>query len=326
MPITHTEQDLEALTLTITAEFPVSGRRLWDAYADPRQLEKFWGPPGWPATFARHDFAPGGFSHYYMTGPDGERSGGYWEFLAVEPPRYFEVRDGFAADNGEPNTQMPSMRMVFTFEEIPSGSRMVTTTYFNSVDDLEKLLAMGMLEGTKAAMGQMDAVLADLGSFAHGRATELQILSETQIRVSRIVRGSVEQVWHAYHEPELMRRWMLGPDGWTMPVCQPAGAVGESYTYEWESESGADRFGFTGELLEFSAPHRDVTTERMIGTDGPITRNELTFTAVKGGTLLSMVTTYPDSEVRDQILATGMVDGMETSYARLEREVLPNIG
>ncbi len=160
MPITNIEQDLEAITLTITAEFPVPVRRLWDAYADPRQLERFWGPPGWPATFTRHDFAPGGLSKYYMAGPDGEKSRGYWEFISVEAPDSFEVLDGFADDAGEPNTALPSVRMVFTFEEIPSGSQMVTTTHFNSKEDLEELLAMGMLEGTKAAMGQIDAVLA----------------------------------------------------------------------------------------------------------------------------------------------------------------------
>ena len=74
MPITSVEKDLDALTMTVTADFPVPVSRLWDAYADPRQLEKFWGPEGWPATFTRHDMAPGGRSEYYMTGPDGERA------------------------------------------------------------------------------------------------------------------------------------------------------------------------------------------------------------------------------------------------------------
>ena len=181
---------------------------------------------------------------------------------------------------------------------------------------------MGMLEGTKAAMGQIDAIVADLASFAAGRATDLQILSDTQARVSRVIRGSVEQVWHAHHEPDLIRRWMLGPDGWTMPVCELANRVGDSYSYQWENQEGADGFGFTGELLEVNAPYREVTTERMIGTDGPTTRNELSLTAVDGGTLASLVITYPSPEVRDQILATGMVEGMESSYARLELEVL----
>ncbi len=322
MPITAIDKDPNALTLTITADFPVSLQRLWDAYADPRQLEKFWGPPSWPATFSRHDFAPGGLSHYYMTGPDGETSGGYWKFVAVDAPHSFEVRDGFALPDGSPNTEMPSMRMVFTFSETESGSRMFMTTYFNSADELEQLLALGMLEGTEAAMGQIDDVLADLTSFVRGNLTEAQLLSDTQVRVSRVIRGSREQVWRAHHEPELLQQWLLGPDGWTMPVCEIATEVGETYTYEWMSDDDGSRFGFTGELRESVPPYRSVTTEQMIGSDGPVTLNEMTLTLVDGGTLLSIVITYPSAEVRDMILATGMTEGMETSYARLENLVL----
>lgn len=322
MPITSVTQDPEALTLTVVADFAVPVRRLWDAYADPRQIERFWGPPGWPATFTRHDVAVGGRSNYAMTGPDGERSGGYWEFLAVEEGKSFEVLDGFADDEGNPNTEMPTMRMEFTFEPTDAGSRMTTTTHFASLDELEKLVAMGMVEGMRAAMAQIDDVLADLASFAAGDGTEVQLLGDTQARISRVIRGTVEQVWRAHHEPELLRRWQLGPDGWTMPVCEVATSVGETYRYEWENEADGRSFGFTGELLEVLAPVRAVTTEAMIGMDGPVVVNELTLTPLESGTLLTMVGNYPDAETREMILATGMADGMETSYARLEREVL----
>jgi uncharacterized protein YndB with AHSA1/START domain len=97
-----------------------------------------------------------------MNGPDGAASSGYWEFLAVDAPRSFEVRDGFANADGTPNTAMPSMRMVFAFEAIPTGSRVTTTTYFPSAEALQQLLDMGMEEGMRQAMGQMDAVLAEL--------------------------------------------------------------------------------------------------------------------------------------------------------------------
>lgn len=322
MPITSVTQDPEALTLTVVADFAVPVRRLWDAYADPRQIERFWGPPGWPATFTRHDVAVGGRSNYAMTGPDGERSGGYWEFLAVDEGKSFEVVDGFADDEGNPNTEMPTMRMEFTFEPTDAGSRMTTTTHFASLDELEKLVAMGMVEGMRAAMAQIDDVLADLASFAAGNGTEVQLLGDTQARISRVIRGTVEQVWRAHHEPELLRRWQLGPDGWTMPVCEVATSVGETYRYEWENEADGRSFGFTGELLEVLAPVRAVTTEAMIGMDGPVVVNELTLTPLESGTLLTMVGNYPDAETREMILATGMADGMETSYARLEREVL----
>ena len=322
MPITSVSKDPAALTMTVVAEFPVPVQRLWDAYADPRQLERFWGPPTYPAQFTRHDMFPGGRSDYAMTGPEGDVSRGYWEYLDVRPGQSFEVTDGFAHPDGTANTDMPSMRMTFVFEEAESGSRVTTTTHFNSVDELDRLISMGMEEGMRQAMGQMDDVIADLASFAAGRATESQILSDTQVRVSRIVRGSVQQVWDAHNDPELMQRWLLGPDGWTMPVCEVATQVGDTYRYEWETVDGSGRFGFTGELLESIPPHRSVTTEQMIGMEGPGTTNEMTLTAVDGGTLLSILITYPSVEVRDMVLATGMTDGMETSYARLEREVL----
>jgi uncharacterized protein YndB with AHSA1/START domain len=322
MPITSEPKDPAALTITVLADFPVGVQRLWDAYADPRQLEKFWGPPTWPATFTRHDMFPGGMTHYSMTGPEGETSGGYWEYLSVKPLESFEVIDGFAHADGTPNRDMPSMRMVFSFAPTDTGSRLSTTTYFNSVAELDQLLQMGMEQGMREAMGQMDDILADLTSFAAGRAVAAQILSDTQVRVSRIIRGSVEQVWHAHHDADLMKRWLLGPDGWTMPVCEVAEGVGDTYRYEWQSVDGSQRFGFTGELLDSVAPHRAVTTENMIGMEGPGTTNEMTLTAVEGGTLLSILITYPSAEVRDIVLGTGMTDGMETSYARLEAEVL----
>jgi uncharacterized protein YndB with AHSA1/START domain len=322
MPITSVTKDPVALTMTVVADFPVPLQRLWDAFADPRQLERFWGPPTYPATFSRHDMHAPGRSEYWMTGPDGDVSRGYWEYLAVEPGRSFEVRDGFSNAEGSANEEMPSMRMTFTFDATETGSRVSTTTYFNSVADLDQLIAMGMEEGMRQAMGQMDDVLADLASFAAGRETEAQILSDTQVRVSRIVRGAAQQVWDAHNRADLMQRWMLGPDGWTMPVCEVATEVGQPYRYEWEQVGGGQRFGFTGELLESAPPNRAVTTEQMIGMDGAPSVNELTLTPVEGGTLVAVVITYPSAEVRDMVLATGMTDGMETSYARLEREVL----
>ncbi len=121
-----------------------------------------------------------------------------------------------------------------------------------------------------------------------------------------------------------MKQWLLGPDGWTMPVCEIATKVGDSYRYMWEPEGGGEGFGFTGELLESQAPYRAVTTEAMIGMDFPATLNELTLTPVAGGTLLSLVITYANAEQRDAVLATGMTGGMETSYVRLE-ELLESV-
>jgi uncharacterized protein YndB with AHSA1/START domain len=322
MPITEVVSNAEALTLTITADYSVPVTRLWDAYVDPRQIERFWGPKEWPATFTRHDMCVGGESHYYMTGPDGNQSRGMFRILSMEPYRFFEAEDVFTDEHGQANTDMPSMRMRFSFEATDTGSRFVSVTWFTSLESMEQLVQMGMIEGTRSAMAQIDDVLTDLKTFANELPTAAQLLSDTQVRVSRIIRGTADQVWRAHHEPALMQRWLLGPDGWTMPVCEVATNVGERYRYEWASADGSQRFGFEGELLESSAPRRAVTTEQMIGTDGPATRNELTLTPVQAGTLLSIVITYPSKELRDMILGTGMTTGMEASYARLEHDVL----
>ena len=326
MPITSVTKDPENLTMTVVADFTVPLQRLWDAYVDPRQIEKFWGPPTFPSTFIRHDVFPGGLSNYRMTGPNGEKHGGYWEWIDVKEPTgdfaSFEVRDGFAKEDCTPNTDMPTMRMVFQFEATDAGSRLITTTFFNSADQLAQLLEMGMEEGMTEAMGQIDAVLADLTSFAQGAGTQTDILSDTQVRISRVIRGTLDQVWRAHHDPELLRRWMLGPDGWVMSICDVSTEVGGSYQYEWTREDGSDGFGFTGEVLAIDPPHRSVTTELFNGDTGGMapepTTNELTLTPVEGGTLMAVVITYPNADIRDMVLATGMTDGMEAGYARLE--------
>jgi uncharacterized protein YndB with AHSA1/START domain len=161
MPVVEIHKDTQALTMTVVAQFAAPVARVWAAYADPRQIERFWGPPEWPATFLRHDFKPGGRSEYVMKGPDGAESRGFWEFVSVDAPRAFEVTDGFLGDDGKQAKDMPTMQMRFTFEPHDGGTRMVTTTKFPSIEALEQLLQMGMEEGMKAAMAQIDGVLAE---------------------------------------------------------------------------------------------------------------------------------------------------------------------
>ena len=323
MPVTEVTTDAEALTMTLIADFAVPVERLWRAFTDPRELERFWGPPGWPATFAEFDLTTGGRARYAMTSPQGEKSHGAWEFLSIAEPTGFEVLDGFVDENGEPVEGMPpAMRMTFAFEPTATGSRLRNVTHFVSADALDAVVAMGAIEGSTMAMNQLDRVLLGLREYAQGKGTQVELLDDVHVRITRLIEGSRDLVWRAHNEPDLLRRWMLGPDGWSMVECQ----VGDSYRYVWEQDGKPEtRFGFEGRTLLSEPPRRAVTTERMIGTDGPDVINDLNLDEEDGVTLLTLLLEYPDRATRDEILATGMADGMEDSYARLESVLATDI-
>jgi uncharacterized protein YndB with AHSA1/START domain len=160
MTVISTEKDLDALTLTLVAEFEADVEAVWQVWEDPRKLERWWGPPTWPATFERHEFVAGGQTRYYMTGPDGDKAHGWWAIVAIDAPRRLELDDGFADENGEPD-QSPAMRMVVTLDRTAPGTRMTVVTTFVSVQQLEKNVEMGMEEGMRLALGQIDALLTD---------------------------------------------------------------------------------------------------------------------------------------------------------------------
>jgi uncharacterized protein YndB with AHSA1/START domain len=162
MPITQVDKDLDAHTMRVVAEYDAPVERVWQLYADPRQLERFWGPPTWPATVLDHDLRPGGRVTYVMTGPDGQKSAGYWDVQEVEAPRRFVVVDGFADDAGEPNPDLPTTRMELELtERAGGGTTMHVVSTFASTEAMQQVLQMGMEEGMRQAMGQIDGILAE---------------------------------------------------------------------------------------------------------------------------------------------------------------------
>lgn len=160
MAVTNVHKDPEKLTMTMTVELDATTERAWQLWADPRQLERWWGPPGYPATFVDHDLTPGAESTYYMTSPEGERFHGWWEVVAVDPPRRLEVIDGFGDDTGKRNDEMPAGRMVVTLDERDGATVMDITSHFASLEAMDKLLEMGQEEGMVQALGQIEAILA----------------------------------------------------------------------------------------------------------------------------------------------------------------------
>jgi uncharacterized protein YndB with AHSA1/START domain len=161
MTIVSTHTDTEALTLTFVAEFSADAERVWQVWQDPRQLERWWGPPTWPATFHQHDLSVGSLSKYYMTGPDGSKAHGWWKVTAVDAPHRLEFDDGFADESGEPSDSLAPVHAIVTIENFEGGTRMTVLSQFESAEQLEQMAEMGMEEGMTLAMGQIDALLVD---------------------------------------------------------------------------------------------------------------------------------------------------------------------
>lgn len=159
---TTVEKDATAHTMTVTTELDATVERAWQLWADPRQLERWWGPPTYPATVVDHDLAPGATVRYFMTSPEGEKYHGLWEIVAVEPPQRLELLDAFADDSGAKNEELPTTRMTMTLtERAGGGTVMVLHSQFASLETMEELVAMGMDEGLKEALGQIEGILAD---------------------------------------------------------------------------------------------------------------------------------------------------------------------
>lgn len=162
MTVTAVRKDAENLTLTLTAEFDASPERVWELWEDPRQLDRWWGPPMYPATFTAHDLTPGGVMEYHMTGPEGDQPKGYWEIISTNPPRSLTFSDGFRNDDGSRNEDFPEMQVTVDIADLGDGkTQMTIETRFATADAMAELVAMGMEEGLTLAVGQIDGILAE---------------------------------------------------------------------------------------------------------------------------------------------------------------------
>lgn len=160
MTVTSVHKDPEAMTMTITAEFEAPIGRVWEMWEDPRLLERWWGPPTYPATVVDHELSPGGGVSFFMTGPEGDQPHGWWRVIAVDAPHRLEFESGFADEAGTPNPKMPTMMIQVTLSEQPAdNTRMEVVTKFPSVEAMEQIMSMGMEEGMISAMSQIDAIL-----------------------------------------------------------------------------------------------------------------------------------------------------------------------
>jgi uncharacterized protein YndB with AHSA1/START domain len=160
MTVVSVEKDFESLTLTLVAQFAAPIERVWQLWADPRQLERWWGPPTHPAIIDRHDLAAGGEVVYSMTGPDGETTHGVCRVTVVDPPISLAFTDGFAKQDGTPDPDTPTAAAQLRLTEHAGGTRMELRLVFDSSEHMREWERWGTFEGIPQSVGQMDAVLA----------------------------------------------------------------------------------------------------------------------------------------------------------------------
>lgn len=161
MTVTATTRDLDTRSMTFTCEFDASVEQVWRLWADPRLLERWWGPPGYPATVTEHHLTPGGLVRYHMTGPDGQQYPGGFRVTSLQAPTLLEFEDFFADPDGHADPDMP---VSTTRVEISPGPdttvRMILTSTAPSPEAMEQLAEMGAFEGMGLALGQIDELLS----------------------------------------------------------------------------------------------------------------------------------------------------------------------
>jgi uncharacterized protein YndB with AHSA1/START domain len=159
MPVTAVEKDVDALTLTITAEFDADAERLWELWADPRQLERWWSPPEHTSTFVEHELTPGARTAYFMTGPDGEKHHGWWRIEEVERPHRLRLKDDEVDEEGKPVDGGPTA-MTVTIAEADGTATMAVQTHFADRESMEGTIGMGFEQGLTGMLNQLDSFLA----------------------------------------------------------------------------------------------------------------------------------------------------------------------
>lgn len=154
---------------------------------------------------------------------------------------------------------------------------------------------------------------------------EIKLPTDREIVITRVFDAPRELVWDAHTKPELVRRWLLGPPGWEMPVCRIDLRVGGEYRYEWEDKGRNKKMGMGGVFTEVKTPEKLGSREKFDDDwTGGETLGSQVFTEKGGKTTLVMTVLYASKEARDGAAKSGMTDGMEAGYARLD-EVLPSL-
>jgi uncharacterized protein YndB with AHSA1/START domain len=160
MTIASVDTDYDNLAVTLIADFDNPIDQVWELWSDPRKLEGWWGPPGYPATVEKHALTPGGEVIYSMTGPEGDQHRGMWRVISVDPQTSLQFTDALADSDGAPLEDSPVSEISVRLLEREGGTRMEIRMTFETREDMQRIVDMGTVEGLRQAVSQMDGLLA----------------------------------------------------------------------------------------------------------------------------------------------------------------------
>ena len=314
--------------LTITRLVDAPRALVWQAWTNPELLKKWWAPKPFTTPEAEIDVRPGGKFRTLMVGPDGTEYPGSGVFLEVVEQERIVFTD--ALEPGWRPSNHPFFTAIFTLVDENGKTRYTARAMHKNDDDRRKHEEMGFHQGWATCADQLAKLAESLKCPASDspsaspakRSGKLKITTPTdrEIVISRAFDAPRVLVWDALTKPELLKRWLFGPDGWSMTVCEIDLRVGGKYRYVWTKMPSGYEMGMGGVYREIAKPERIVSTEQF---DDPWYSGEALGTAVlterDGKTNLVTTMRYESKEVRDNVLKSPMDEGMELGYDRLEK-------
>jgi len=271
MTPTQTRTDLETKQFIVERVFDAPRTLVFQAFTQAEHLVHWWGPKGWTLPICKLDFREGGTWHYCMKGPAGEESWGKAIYHEIHAPEYFTYEDYFSDADANVAEGMPGMNIRMEFIAQPDGkTKIVSIAQFKSVEDIEQVLAMGMVEGLTQTWDRLEEFLTSATS------------KRPTITITRLLDAPRALVWKAHNDPKHIVHWCNAGDGWTTPFAEVDLRPGGVFRIGFGSPDGKNDFVYEGVYGEVVEPERVV---QLLGEDRKVIT---TFVEVDGKTQVSI--------------------------------------
>lgn len=320
---TESREDTTGREFEITRVFDAPRELVWEAWADPAQVARWWGPRGFTTTTEKREFRPGGVWLHVMRGPDGTEYPNHSVFEEIVRPSRIVYSHG-GEKKGGPSVRF---RSTWTFDEVEGGKTRVTLHgVFPTAAEFERVVReFNAVEGGKQTLERFGEELEKIK--AAGTTAEPRFI------IVRTFDAPRERVWRAWTEPKQMARWW-GPKIFTTPVCEMDVRPGGAYRVVMRGPDGVD-YPLTGNFREIAAPERLVLTmdptghpaawhdlvdpHRAAGENNPagILLTTVTFEDLGGKTRLTVQTRFESARIGEAMLKMGMTEGWSESLDRL---------